>query len=65
MPLENGSSKAAFSHNVQAEMGAGKPQKQAVAIAYSKQREASDRAAMARDAVDTIKGLIRALDRFK
>lgn len=34
MPLEHGKSKAAFSHNVKAEMAAGKPQKQAVAIAY-------------------------------
>ena len=35
MPLEKGSSKAAFSHNVKAEVAAGKPQKQAVAIAYA------------------------------
>ncbi len=34
MPLEHGKSKEAFSHNVKAEMAAGKPQKQAVAIAY-------------------------------
>ncbi len=34
MPLEKGSSKAAFSHNVKTEVNAGKPQKQAVAIAY-------------------------------
>lgn len=34
MPLEKGSSRKAFSHNVAAEMDAGKPQKQAVAIAY-------------------------------
>ena len=38
MPLESGQSKEAFSHNVKAEMKAGKPQKQAVAIAYSKAR---------------------------
>lgn len=38
MPLQSGSSKAAFSHNVAAEVKAGKPQKQAVAIAYSKKR---------------------------
>ena len=38
MPLETGKSKAAFSHNVATEMKAGKPQKQAVAIAYSKAR---------------------------
>lgn len=34
MPLEPGKSKEAFSHNVKTEMAAGKPQKQAVAIAY-------------------------------
>ena len=37
MPLSLGTSKAAFSRNVSAEMKAGKPQKQAVAIAYSQQ----------------------------
>lgn len=35
MPLEKGKSEAAFSHNVSTEVKAGKPQKQAVAIAYS------------------------------
>jgi hypothetical protein len=34
MPLMKGKSRKAFSHNVEAEMHAGKPQKQAVAIAY-------------------------------
>lgn len=34
MPLESGRSKKAFSHNVRAEMHAGKSQNQAVAIAY-------------------------------
>jgi hypothetical protein len=39
MPLEPGKSRAAFSHNVSTEMREGhKPQKQAVAIAYSEQR---------------------------
>ena len=42
MPLSSGKSKAAFSHNVEVEIAAGKPQKQAVAIAYSKKREATD-----------------------
>lgn len=41
MPLILSSSKAAFSKNVKTEMAAGKPQKQAVAIAYSVQRRAS------------------------
>ncbi len=40
MPLKKSSSKKAFSANVRAEVKAGRPQKQAVAIAYSVQREA-------------------------
>ena len=38
MPLKKGSSKKAFSANVKAEMKAGRPQKQAVAIAYAVKR---------------------------
>ena len=40
MPLKKTTSKKAFSSNVKAEMSAGKPQKQAVAIAYSVKRKA-------------------------
>lgn len=40
MPLITGKSPKSFSKNVETEMRAGKPQKQAVAIAYSKKREA-------------------------
>lgn len=40
MPLQKSSSKKAFKENVKAEIRAGKPQKQAVAIAYSVQRKA-------------------------
>lgn len=40
MPLEHSKSKAAFSHNVKAEMDAGKPQDQALAIAYKEKRSA-------------------------
>ena len=40
MPLQKGSSKKAFQHNVRAEIKAGKPRKQAVAIAYSVKRQA-------------------------
>jgi hypothetical protein len=40
MPLVKSGSPAAFRKNVKAEMAAGKPQKQAVAIAYSVKREA-------------------------
>lgn len=40
MPLIKSKSKKAFGENIAAEMRAGKPQKQAVAIAYSVKREA-------------------------
>ncbi len=43
MPLRKGSSKAAFSANVKAEIKAGRPQKQAVAIAYAVKRKAQGR----------------------
>jgi hypothetical protein len=39
MPLDKSGSKESFSNNVSAEMHAGKPQKQAVAIAYAVQRD--------------------------
>ena len=35
MPLQKGKSKAAFEHNIKTEIAAGKPPKQAVAIAYA------------------------------
>lgn len=35
MPLQKGSSKKAISQNIKTEMAAGRPQKQAIAIAYS------------------------------
>lgn len=38
MPLKKGKSKAAFKSNVRTEVRAGKPVKQAVAIAYSEKR---------------------------
>ena len=40
MPLTKSKSKKAFEHNIKAEMSAGKPQKQAVAIAYNVKRAA-------------------------
>ncbi len=43
MPLKKSGSKKAFSKNVEAEMNAGKPQKQAVAIAYSVKRKAASK----------------------
>ena len=36
MPLKKGSSKTTISQNIRTEMHAGKPQKQAIAIAMSK-----------------------------
>lgn len=40
MPLVKSASKGAFRKNIKAELAAGKPQKQAVAIAYSVKRKA-------------------------
>lgn len=43
MPLNYGKSKAARAQNVETEIAAGKPAKQAVAIAYSVQRRGAAR----------------------
>lgn len=43
MPLKHSKSKEAFSQNVKAEVKAGKPQKQAVAIAYQVKRDAESK----------------------
>jgi hypothetical protein len=40
MPLSKGTSKQSFSKNVATEVKAGKPVKQAVAIAYNQKRQA-------------------------
>lgn len=40
MPLKKSKSKKAFSSNIKAEVKAGKPVKQAVAIAYAVKRKA-------------------------
>jgi hypothetical protein len=40
MPLKKSTSKKAFVSNLKAEMNAGKPRKQALAIAYSVQKQA-------------------------
>lgn len=40
MPLNKGKGKAAVGENIKTEMAAGKPQKQAIAIALSTQRAA-------------------------
>ncbi len=41
MPLVKSTSRKAFSQNVETEMAHGKPQKQAVAIAYATKRRAA------------------------
>ena len=41
MPLSKSTSKAAFRKNIKAEVNAGKPVKQAVAIAYSVKPQAA------------------------
>jgi hypothetical protein len=41
MPLVKSPSKNAFRKNIKAEMASGKPQKQAVAIAYDVKRKAA------------------------
>jgi len=46
MPLVKSPSKEAFRKNVKAEVSAGKPVKQAVAIAYSVKREAAKKPTM-------------------
>ena len=46
MPLVKSTTKSAFRKNIKAEIKAGKPQKQAVAIAYSVKREAAKKAPM-------------------
>jgi hypothetical protein len=45
MPLVKSASPKAFRQNVKAEIAAGKPQKQAVAIAYATQRAAAGKPA--------------------
>ena len=43
MPLKKSKSPKAFSSNVKTEMEAGKPQKQAVAIAYQMKQDAENK----------------------
>lgn len=43
MPLKSGSGKATFVKNLKTELAAGKPKKQALAIAYSQKRKSSSK----------------------
>lgn len=43
MTLKHGKSEKSFKSNIKTEMNAGKPQKQAVAIAYAVKRDADDK----------------------
>lgn len=45
MPLKKSASPKAFKENIKAEVKAGKPVKQAVAIAYAEKREAEKKPA--------------------
>jgi hypothetical protein len=56
IPLKNGYSKASIGHNVAAEMKAGKPQKQAVAIALDTARRAAKAAGKPSKAPAAAKG---------
>jgi hypothetical protein len=44
MPLETSTKPKSFKHNVAVEVAAGRPLRQAIAIAYSKKREAQKKA---------------------
>jgi len=48
MPLVKGKSREAMSQNIRTEMAAGKPQKQAIAIAYSQAGERRKNASKAK-----------------
>lgn len=46
MPLKMGTSDKTFGYNMKTEMGGGKPQRQSLAIAFAKKREAEKRKKM-------------------
>ena len=68
MPLKKSASPKAFKENIKAEVKAGKPVKQAVAIAYSQKREAEKakkkwpkKSALLADHPSTILNIVRKL----
>lgn len=64
MPLSSGTSNEARNKNIETEIHAGKPIKQAVAIGYAKQREnrAKDARQLVKDAMDTVNKISKCLD---
>lgn len=63
MPLENGPvGSPEFKHNIETEMKAGKPQKQAVAIAYRQAGEKQDTASRLDAILNDCKALHHRLD---
>ena len=63
MPLVKSTSKEAFRKNVKAEVNAGKPVKQAVAIAYSVKREVAAKKGKKRDQTSGRRSSFRRLAR--
>ena len=60
MPLSTGTTKAARQGNIEKEIAAGKPIKQAVAIGYAKQRSNSaKKAGDGKKALDSLKATIK------
>lgn len=55
MPLKHSASPEAFTANMKAELGAGKPQKQALAISYAVQKQAAIQAHSKKSAPPTKK----------
>ena len=64
-PLQEGSSQENISKNIRTEMAAGKPQKQAVAIAMSKAGKSNDSSKTKDDGYDTVISLIISLAKSK